>query len=72
MIQIDRWPVIERNGQNCAVCNHPQVYFVRTDEWVEEIEYGSKIFLINQKEIKRYCKDCFHEYGGEELGILDE
>jgi hypothetical protein len=72
MIQIDRWPVIERNGKNCSVCDSCSVFFIRTDEWQEELDYNSKTFLITQKEITRYCRDCFSEYGGDELGISDD
>jgi len=48
----------------CSVCNSADVYFEMLDSWVEKTEFQGKTFLINNWAMKRYCKDCFEEYGG--------
>lgn len=56
------------NHPYCSICESQEVHFETMHQW-EEIyrccEAGN-VKILNWA-MKRYCKECFEEYGGEHV-----
>lgn len=61
------FPVIAKDLPHCSICENPNVYFQCTDKWVEKVQFQGTLYLVHQFLVKKYCKDCFAEYGGSEV-----
>jgi hypothetical protein len=66
MIRTAHFPSHSYGESSCSVCEHDQVYFECADRWLERVEVLEKTLLVCHTEIKRYCRECFKEYGGSE------
>lgn len=50
---------------HCSICENTDVYFEAMDSWIEEVELASEKASIRNWAVKRYCKECYFEYGGK-------
>lgn len=48
----------------CSICKDPRIHFECADQWIKKVEMVDKVYLIAETCVKRYCRDCFEEYGG--------
>jgi len=67
MIEIKKWPPIGAENCVCSICKNQNVFYINVEEWAEHIHFKENVYLIHQCMIKKYCKECFEEYGGNEI-----
>lgn len=65
-----QFPQLQSERPCCSICEHPRVFFECTDKWVDKVEFHGSVYLIHQFMVKKYCKDCFEEYGGSSLAYV--
>ena len=56
----------------CSICGNKDVYFEIMDSWVENIPLPFELDMYVECKsygMKRYCKECFEEYGGSAINI---
>ncbi len=49
----------------CSICDNTDIHHECLDSWEETIYFTSTPVFVKHWAMKRYCQECYFEYGGE-------
>lgn len=66
-----KWAQPLKGPRVCSICSSPEVFFERTEEWPDLVDFGSKavypFVMFTVTSMKCWCKDCYEDCGGQSL-----